>query len=248
LQVNDVASFERFIAQLTPFYSHPSLSKSPLRPRLTGLYLLLLLSRNEIGSFHTLIETLSADVDSQLMQDQLVKFPIELEKCLMEGSFTKIWNASNEPPSPEYKVFLQDLMATVRLVFTFGLLQDAVNLIYKVFFSFYRNEIASCGEKAYTTLPIRDAATLLFYTELNDVLAFASKVSQLPSHLPSLELASIEYYPCFKSQRKGWIVNPTTQIISFTPLESKSASNTLMDREKIIQATLGYAQELETIV
>lgn len=40
-----------------------------------------------------------------------------------------------------------------------------------------RNEIAACGEKAYATLPIRDAATLLFFTELNDLLAFASAVS-----------------------------------------------------------------------
>lgn len=113
LKINDVPAFERFIAQLAAFYS-PSLPSSDLRPRLTGLHLLLLLSRNEIGSFHTLIESLSAENDAPLLRDPAVTYPIELEKWLMEGSFTKIWEASRQPPSEEYKVFLDALLATVR--------------------------------------------------------------------------------------------------------------------------------------
>lgn len=115
LKTNDVASFERFTAQLAPFYS-AQLPPSDLRPRLTGLHLLLLLSRNEIGSFHTLIESLSAEEDASLLRDPSVSYPIEMEKWLMEGSFTKIWEASRNPPSDEYKVFLADLMSTVRSV------------------------------------------------------------------------------------------------------------------------------------
>jgi hypothetical protein len=43
----------------------------------------------------------------------------------------------------------------------------------------HSNEIASCGEKAYTNLPIADAATLLFFTEMKDLMEFAQKVRAL---------------------------------------------------------------------
>ena len=39
-----------------------------------------------------------------------------------------------------------------------------------------RNEIASCEETAYDSLPLKDAATLLFFKSTNDVLVFAKEV------------------------------------------------------------------------
>lgn len=39
-----------------------------------------------------------------------------------------------------------------------------------------RNEIASCEEAAYESLPIKDAATLLFFKSLSEVLEFAKQV------------------------------------------------------------------------
>jgi 26S proteasome regulatory subunit N12 len=39
-----------------------------------------------------------------------------------------------------------------------------------------RNEIASCEETAYESLPLKDAATLLFFTTQSDLLAFAQQV------------------------------------------------------------------------
>lgn len=39
-----------------------------------------------------------------------------------------------------------------------------------------RNEIASCSEKAYTSLPLADAGTLLFFTNMADILNFAQEV------------------------------------------------------------------------
>ena len=39
-----------------------------------------------------------------------------------------------------------------------------------------RNEIASCEEAAYESLPIKDAATLLFFKSLSEVLDFAKQV------------------------------------------------------------------------
>lgn len=39
-----------------------------------------------------------------------------------------------------------------------------------------RNEIASCEESAYESLPLKDAATLLFFTSQSDLLKFAQQV------------------------------------------------------------------------
>lgn len=43
-----------------------------------------------------------------------------------------------------------------------------------------RNEIASCSEKAYTSLPLSDAGTLLFFTNMEDILNFAKEVRLKP--------------------------------------------------------------------
>ena len=86
------------------------------------------------------------------MDDKLVLYPIELERHLMEGSYSKVWAARCNPPLAEYAIFLEQLMTTIR------------------------NEIASCGEKAYTSLPVTDAATLLFFDQMQDLLAFAAQV------------------------------------------------------------------------
>lgn len=40
----------------------------------------------------------------------------------------------------------------------------------------YRNEIASCEEKAYASLPLSDAGTLLFFKTIGEVMKFAEQV------------------------------------------------------------------------
>lgn len=70
----------------------------------------------------------------------------------MEGSYSKVWAARCDPPLPECAVFLDDLMATIR------------------------REIAACAERAYPSLPVEDAATLLFFDKKQDLLAFAAEV------------------------------------------------------------------------
>ena len=39
-----------------------------------------------------------------------------------------------------------------------------------------RNEIASCEEAAYNSLPIKDAATLLFFRNPQELLSYAQQV------------------------------------------------------------------------
>jgi hypothetical protein len=46
-----------------------------------------------------------------------------------------------------------------------------------------RNEIASCEEAAYESLPLKDAATLLFFRSKSEVLDFAKQVrAQVPQY------------------------------------------------------------------
>lgn len=40
----------------------------------------------------------------------------------------------------------------------------------------HRNEIASCEEAAYNSLPIKDAATLLFFRSQPELLSYAQQV------------------------------------------------------------------------
>lgn len=49
-----------------------------------------------------------------------------------------------------------------------------------------RNEIASCEESAYESLPLKDAATLLFFTSQSGLLKFAQQVNTFESFLSSM--------------------------------------------------------------
>lgn len=70
----------------------------------------------------------------------------------MEGSYSKVWRSRAQVPREEYRYFVEELMGTIR------------------------GEIASCEEKAYSSLPMRDAATLLFFESAGEVSKFAAEV------------------------------------------------------------------------
>ncbi|KAJ3216772.1 hypothetical protein HDU67_008949 [Dinochytrium kinnereticum] len=116
-----------------------------------GLNLLRLLAQNRISEFHTELEVIEPE---QLSANIYIKHPLQIEQCLMEGSYNKVWNSRLNVPAEEYLFFIDILMGTIRL-------------------SDDRNEIASCSEKAYTSLPLPDAATLLYFKTPSDVVPFA---------------------------------------------------------------------------
>ncbi|KAK9761954.1 regulatory particle non-ATPase [Basidiobolus ranarum] len=194
IRVKDVPSFERYIAQLKTYYSDYSsqLSTSDKMYPLIGLNLLRLLAQNKISEFHTSLESIEPD---QLHNNPYIKHPVELEQSLMEGSYNKVWNSRSEVPAEEYSFFIDILMETIR------------------------NEIAGCSEKAYESLPLGDAATLLFFKKLEDVLTFA--------------------------QERGWTINPTDKKIYFTTKHEEVVD---IPSNKIIAQSLNYARELERIV
>lgn len=84
----------------------------------------------------------------------------------MEGSYSKVWSlcqggssssssSKQSLPLAEFSHFTSTLLATVR------------------------SEIAACDEKAYETLPLVDAKTLLFFDSNDQVKEFAKSVRSL---------------------------------------------------------------------
>ncbi|KAJ3101767.1 hypothetical protein HDU97_001051 [Phlyctochytrium planicorne] len=148
VRAKDIPSFERFISQLKTYYNdyNAVLPPSERKYKFLGLNLLRLLAQNKISEFHTELEVIEPE---QLSTNIYIKHPIQIEQCLMEGSYNKVWNSRFNVPADEYLFFIDILMETIR------------------------NEIASCSEKAYTHLPLPDAATLLYFKTPSDVVPFA---------------------------------------------------------------------------
>lgn len=86
-----------------------------------------------------------------------------------------------------------------------------------------RSEIASCSEKAYPSLPIANAKNLLFLESEGSVVEFA--------------------------QQRGWVVKDGR---IYFPLqqgeEMRTEKEILVASGMLIENTIGYARELETIV
>lgn len=95
----------------------------------------------------------------------------------MEGSYSKVWNARAEAPAEEFKFFVDSLMGTIRYATPFCGGYHNLTLLPG-----FRNEIASCEEAAYESLPLKDAATLLFFTNQSDLLKYAQKVRSQPRY------------------------------------------------------------------
>lgn len=161
---------------------------------LQGLNLLRLLAQNRIAEFHTELERLD-NVEELVHHNPYIRHSTQLEQWLMEGSYSKVWNARTKVPSPEYGFFMDMLMGTIR------------------------NEIASCEEKAYSSLPLADAATLLFYKTPEEVVQFA--------------------------QERGWQISPSSKMIYFAKGDDDKVE---VPSELIIKNSLNYARELEQIV
>jgi len=194
IRSRDIPSFDRYFAQLQTFYTDYSESLPPSKREypIRGLNLIRLLTQNRIADFHTTLESLDADV---IAENPYISHPVNLERWLMEGSYSKVWNAREEAPAEEYKFFVDSLMGTIR------------------------NEIASCEEAAYESLPLKDAATLLFFPNQSGLLIFAKE--------------------------RGWQVDISAGTINF---KRKGEEKMEIPKQRLITASLAYARELEQIV
>ncbi|GAA5831176.1 hypothetical protein JCM11251_007784 [Rhodosporidiobolus azoricus] len=231
IRTDDVAAFERYLALLQTYYGDfgASLPSSSHEAPLTALSLLRLLSQNRIAEFHTLLETLTLDERKKsVVESKEVAWVLQLERSLMEGSYSRVWqlcrtsSPSSTLPLPEFAHFTPSLLTTVR------------------------NEIAACDEKAYETLPVRDAKVLLFFEEEEGVKEFAE---QRNWHLdPATSLLHFPSSPLHPSRLSAVSHTgaPTSLSTGFNATPAEESRE--LDRQKVIEATLGYAKELESIV
>lgn len=114
IRARDPDAFTRYVQQLQPFYELTSDTLDPNVPernKITGLYLLLLLTQGRYAEFHSELESLATrdggGDGSAVEGDRYLGYPIRLERWLMEGSYDRVWKAmkSREVPCEEYAVF-----------------------------------------------------------------------------------------------------------------------------------------------
>lgn len=118
IRQTDAPSFTRYYQQLQPFYdlerdttsAQKVDAKSSQRSKITGLYLLLLLSSGDGTSFHTVLEGLVEEAslkEKSVEDDPYIKYPVNLERNLMEGSYDKVWRETNSErvPSEDFALF-----------------------------------------------------------------------------------------------------------------------------------------------
>lgn len=132
----DELGFERFFAQLRPYYFDFGLSESSRESLLQGLYLMCLLTQGKRADFHTQLELLPPKQRSSPM----IKFPVDLERDMNEGLYNRVWNACNTLPDPAFGLFAERLGNAVRV------------------------DIAQCLQVAYEHLQVQDAMQLLRFT------------------------------------------------------------------------------------
>ncbi|GAA6043642.1 hypothetical protein JCM8097_000850 [Rhodosporidiobolus ruineniae] len=227
IRTDDVPAFERYLALLQTYYNDfaTTLPASTNESPLTALSLLRLLSQNRIAEFHTLLETLGSDERKKaVVESKEVAWVLQLERSLMEGSYSRVWqlcrpsSPSASLPLPEFAHFTPTLLATVRA------------------------EIAACDERAYESLPLRDARTLLFFEGDEEVRTFAAERNW---HLdPSTSLLHFPSSPLHPSRLSSTGTGAPTSIVA----GGAAAEERELDRAKVIGATLHYARELESIV
>lgn len=124
ISLHQTDAFTRYYQQLLPFYELPpsAFSKKQQqqhhhdeddehdksqRSKITGLYLLLLLTQGDYAGFHTVLEGLAVEMEGGIGEDKYVQYPIKLERWLMEGSYDRVWAATKKEgvPSQEFAVF-----------------------------------------------------------------------------------------------------------------------------------------------
>ncbi|GAB1317221.1 regulatory particle non-ATPase [Madurella fahalii] len=193
-------AFTRYVSQLQPFYETAAgAARSEERNKITGLYLLLLLTQGRYAEFHSELEGLgvaSGVVDVE--GDRYLGYPIRLERWLMEGSYDRVWKAmkKGEVPCEEFGVFSEILTYQIR------------------------SEIASSSERAYPSLPLSSTKSLLFLESEGAVVEFA--------------------------RSRGWTVKDGQ--IYFPSAQEEEGEQEKEMSKMVIENTLGYARELETIV
>uniref|UniRef100_A0A915PKT4 CSN8/PSMD8/EIF3K domain-containing protein n=1 Tax=Setaria digitata TaxID=48799 RepID=A0A915PKT4_9BILA len=147
----DLDSFHEAISVLINFYnSYGSSENWSNKWLMVGLNLMYLLATNQHVQFHMLLEQISQDIQQN---NPYINTPVKLEQSLIEGAYHKIILTEKNIPSPYYELFMRISMDTVR------------------------DEIASCMERAFIKISQCDAARLLLFNDISEMMPLAVKVT-----------------------------------------------------------------------
>jgi len=148
----EMQAFERNVAQLKMYYNdhQKDLSPSEKKYPILGLYLLHLLASDRIGEFHTELELIPVEDHANLY----IKQPIELERHIMEGNYTKILEAKKDQPQMYYAYFMDRLEDTVR------------------------TKIGASLERSYENLPADKATEMLILPNIGKLQEFILEENQ----------------------------------------------------------------------
>ena len=195
IEKRDIPSFQRYMAQLKCYYFDYSsfLPESSYKYQIVGLNLLSLLAENRLAEFHTELELLPVEE----LKNIYIKHPVSLEQFLMEGSFHKVFLLRGNVPAQNYNFFIDILIVTIR------------------------NEIASCMEKAYTSISVQEAAKMLMMDSRDNLEEYV--------------------------QQRGWTTDEGRSSFIFPQKEKKEELH-FVQNKVLISECLSYARELEKIV
>ncbi|OZC11686.1 SAC3/GANP family protein [Onchocerca flexuosa] len=167
--------------------------ESPNKFLMIGLNLMYFLTTNQHAQFHMLLE----QIDQNIQQNNpYITTPVKLEQSLMEGVYNKVVLTEKNIPSPYYAFFIRISMDTIR------------------------DEIASCIECSFKKVSQKDAAQLLLFNNVNEIIPFAKKRSWKNSGNTYI----------FEQGRSGPILKEQ------------------LDTKRIAKQTIFYAKQLEMIV
>lgn len=117
LAAKDQSSFDRYISLLSPVYFDKQKTVDQAADCncniLLGLYLLSLLVRNHIAEFHVALERINSAPGLDI-SNVYIQFPIQLQQCLVEGTYHRVVLARQQVPSPDYAWFIDSLVETIR--------------------------------------------------------------------------------------------------------------------------------------
>ena len=135
--------FKTSVQQLRALYNdYPDCSTTETKCQVMGLNLLRLLADDQLASFHCELELLSAEE----LCSAPVAFATTLAQSLSEGSYHRVVSA--QAPSAPFAAFMPKLNEAVRV------------------------DIANCSEKAYESLSVKDAQSLLFFNTESELSNF----------------------------------------------------------------------------
>lgn len=152
--LREMNEFANFITQLKPFYEIEQIREESKEFRkLLSLYLILLLTQDDLALFHIEIENFQnygMSVDD-LEKDDFLSIPINFEKWIIDGDFNKIYDilsTEHKFPCSEFNIFKDELLNSMRL------------------------NIANNLEKVYKELPLENLKLLLFLKQIDETKQF----------------------------------------------------------------------------